>query len=163
MNVVLGANRLLATASIRTIVSKGGVMFGRPVLRGVMTHFVRAIRIRRHHRRTVVSCSVSRCSRQLLHRLTLNCAGRVVAGLGNVPFNMGSVRGERGRLMGQLFHSSRQAKIGTYHLMAHTFRLHVLSVSGLRPSRRWVRSTSNRLLPITIFTNYLIIVSQRCL
>lgn len=136
-NVVLGAKRLLATASMRTIVSNGGLIFGCPVLRGVMRHFGRDILTNRHERRAVVGCSVSRCSRHLLHRLTLKCAGRVVAKLGKVPFKIGSVRGERGSLIDHLFHPRRQAKIGTYQLMAHTFRLHVLSVSGLRPSRRW--------------------------
>lgn len=149
---------------MRTIVSNGGLIFGCPVLRGVITHFGRSITRRRHERRTIVGCSVSRCSRHLLHRLTLKCAGRVVAGLGKVPFKIGSVRGHRGRLVGHLFALSREDNIGTYQLIAHTFRLQVLSVSGLRPSRRWVLFSSCHCYIFSTSNDYdLILVSEGCL
>lgn len=136
-NVVLGDKRLLAHNSITSYVDNGGLIFGRPVLRGVISEFGRDMKDRLVRRRTVVGCRVSRCSRQFLHRLTLNCAGRRVAGLQNVPFNIGDLRGQRGRLMRGLFPSNGgKVDIGTAQLIMHTYRLHVVSVSGLRTSRR---------------------------
>lgn len=120
------------------MVSKGGLIFGCPVLRGVMSHFGGSMTGSTGHRRTIVDCSVSRCSRHFLHRLTLKCAGRVVTDLGKVPFKIGSLRGQRGSLVKHLFPGKRQIKMGTAHLTIHTLRLHVVSLSGLRTSRRWV-------------------------
>lgn len=152
-NVVLGAKRLLAGASIRTIVSNGGLIFGCPVLRGVIRHFGGSILGSTGHRRTVVDCSVSRCSRHFLHRLTLNCAGRVVTGLEKVPFKIGSLRGQRGSLINHLFPPDRQIKIGTAHLIIHTLRLQVLGVSGLRTSSRWAPGTASHCSILPTSTN----------
>ncbi len=120
------------------IVRNQDLMFGRPVVRGVMTHFAHSVRAREGRGRTLVRCRVSRCSRHFLHRLTLNCAGRVVAGLHKVPFKIGDLRGERGSLVSELFPSSRRHKnVGTAQLIIETLRLRVVSLRRLRTSSRW--------------------------